>query len=151
MTYKMTAEEAIIVLNALYRYINKQNDDAHAFVSSALERAIEALRNERKKGKWNQPARYTLSCSVCGFEIEAENKSNYCPECGACLNSEGSDEVFDRRTSETVRATGEWLLTDNPDYDVCSNCYSCYYKKIWFPAKGRNFCPNCGADMQKTD
>ena len=55
-----------------------------------------------KRGEWikckdenNDPYDVTLTCSVCGFEIEIANDiytMNYCPNCGAVMDEGGTNE-----------------------------------------------------------
>lgn len=78
--------DELISRNALIKALKDSGIPCHANINGIIMTAptVEA----RAKGKWNQPARYTLSCLECGFEIEAENISNFCPNCGADMRGD---------------------------------------------------------------
>ena len=89
----MTNEEAIEVINNLVT----PTDDVHQFIAihNALEMSIEALKNQRKKGKWERDVcRYI--CSNCKKRCEEivndglrlNQLSDYCPNCGADMRGE---------------------------------------------------------------
>ena len=49
----------------------------------------------RRKDENNNPYGVTLTCPVCGFEIEMANDicaMNYCPNCGSRMNLEDEKE-----------------------------------------------------------
>jgi len=47
-------------------------------------------------------------------------------------------------SAEPERKKGKWLLIDAGYYDYVK-CSQCGETHVW----GRNFCPNCGADMRE--
>lgn len=82
----MSREKAIERLEALLRFI------FDAEWRQALIMAIEALSNERPKGRWK--TQYRSGAKVTnGFvssccDMYNERKSNYCPNCGADMRGE---------------------------------------------------------------
>ena len=78
----MTREEAIEII----KYASAFNS-ANSPLTKALNMSIEALSNERPKGRWE--TQYRSGAKVTnGFvssccDMYHERKSNYCPNCGA--------------------------------------------------------------------
>ena len=46
------------------------------------------------------------------------------------------------------RPKGKWIThSDYPDRLICSNCN--YKYDVWFVNNGTNYCPHCGARMER--
>lgn len=60
-----------------------------------------------------------------------------------------SNELLNKRLSYLGRPQGEWIYS----HDTFSKriCNKCNYSQIIVDGMAYNFCPNCGADMQKGD
>lgn len=88
----MTKEEAIELIESARKtmYLPKSKEYISDF-GYALEMAIKALEQEPKAGHWkrNETIRVTY-CSECGFGqyIDEYRTYNYCPNCGAKMESE---------------------------------------------------------------
>lgn len=59
----------------------------------ALEMAIKALEQTRPKGKWIATENEDMDivgyyCSCCDLPMETEEKTNYCPNCGADMRGD---------------------------------------------------------------
>ena len=59
----------------------------------ALEMAIKALEQARPKGKWIATENEEINivgyyCSCCDLPMETEEKTTYCPNCGAKMEVE---------------------------------------------------------------
>lgn len=55
-----------------------------AEILEAYTIAIELLEKRERSGQWiNSCWEDTKVCSLCGWEQEANNLTNYCPSCGA--------------------------------------------------------------------
>ena len=88
----MTREEAAEILrDTPIDLRSTREDDIHTLYATAQMMAIDALLQERPKGRWidaypeiekNPMFQYGI-CSECGFEQAISNKLNYCPNCGA--------------------------------------------------------------------
>lgn len=82
----MTREEADI-LRDLWRFsVSERYSDKE--IREALDKAIEALKEQRPQGEWilDAVAPHSISwfrCSYCGYKYEAYKKSNFCPNCGS--------------------------------------------------------------------
>lgn len=82
----MTKEEAIKWLNRIEdKYIHGGDDDFDAKRKQALGMAIEALKADRPKRKWNWMADCGVTeCDQCGWSIaEYVGDYNFCPNCGS--------------------------------------------------------------------
>lgn len=84
----MTREEAIKSLNTLRESINGVFDYNCRSQCTALGMAIEALKQEPKTGHWIRRNAFLVpwKCSECNYE--SERYDNYCPNCGARMESE---------------------------------------------------------------
>lgn len=54
------------------------------------------------------------------------------------------DILYSVPSAEPERKKGKWLLIDAGYYDYVK-CSQCGETLVW----GKNFCPNCGADMRE--
>ena len=59
----------------------------------ALEIAVRAMAEERKKGKWICYGFTLHKCSLCGFEDAFIEPNNFCANCGADMREEKTDET----------------------------------------------------------
>lgn len=58
------------------------------------------------------------------------------------------EKIIANGTPYEERPKGEWIThSDYPDRLICSNCNHKY--DVWFIDNGTNFCPNCGARMER--
>lgn len=80
----MTREEAVHELSTIFGYgfYNERVDEA-------LNMAIKALEQEpsRATGKWEITINEDYRCDNCGL-ITSSYKANYCPNCGARMESD---------------------------------------------------------------
>lgn len=96
----MTNEEAITILEELascceYDIILDSED------VEALNKAIEALKNERPQGEWIKESKLyggfgdcvlVNTCSICGESfIYHEYNPKFCSDCGAVMRGDGYD------------------------------------------------------------
>ena len=79
----MTKEKAIQVLANFYA--TTKNPKANHFCE-AVYIAIQALRNEPKRGHWLNCG-WSIRCSECGYDMPFSTR-NYCPNCGADMRGE---------------------------------------------------------------
>lgn len=59
-------------------------------------------------------------------------------------NMTSIQEILENLPSAEPRKKGKWLLIDAGYYDYVK-CSQCGETLVW----GKNFCPNCGADMRE--
>ena len=64
--------------------------------------------------------------------------------CGEYVRTESVRATIDHMPSAEPRKKGKWLLVDAGYYDYVK-CSQCGETLFW----GKNFCPNCGADMRE--
>ena len=63
----------------------------YKLVKAEADVIIEALENERPKGKWEYDADKDKSgghCNRCGHFLRYGEKTNFCPDCGADMREE---------------------------------------------------------------
>ena len=77
----MTRKEAIKTLRELWRETND------SWYEEVYDMAIEALSADRPTGKWVSNHDGTWNCSECGLRVFIYAKGNYCPNCGAKMES----------------------------------------------------------------
>lgn len=94
----MTREEALPIMETFKEY------DLEPKEREALDKAIEALKEERPHGEWIENTRYKrkgkkfLDCSRCHYGengdiiCEVSKVPNYCPNCGASMRKEGDEK-----------------------------------------------------------
>ena len=83
----MTREEAIKIYNTVLLF--GKCDCPKEEIEECLKMAIKALEQEPRKGHWNDIPKYkdiAWQCSECGHFTTM--KHNYCPNCGAKMESE---------------------------------------------------------------
>ena len=87
----MNNEDAIFYLMNSNEYHHAKGDLPHSAASiEAFNKAIEALRAERPKGKWiHHDERWDI-CSNCGlgFRYLCLDGFNFCPYCGADMRGD---------------------------------------------------------------
>ena len=78
-------------------------------------------------------------------DITVEMFRNGCLEAIEALMEVGEiyDIEYDLKSAQP-RKKGKWLLIDAGYYDYVK-CSQCGETLVW----GKNFCPNCGADMRE--
>lgn len=79
---------------------------------------------------------------------EIDNAPTVEPNCEGCTTWSKSTELLKKRLSYLERPQGKWIYKQIHDYDYweCSNCGELCTEGT---PKTMNYCPNCGADMQK--
>ena len=91
----MSREEAIEKLELMRQKVDEET-------YRALILAIKALEQEQKSGKWIElpkalnPNENPCKCSECGHILSFMNyypKSNFCPNCGAKMESEDKTDA----------------------------------------------------------
>lgn len=82
----MTREEAIKILKAI-RVYECYPKSASEETKEAIDMAIEALSADRPTGEWVSNHDGTWNCSECGLRVFVYAKGNYCPNCGAKMES----------------------------------------------------------------
>lgn len=68
------------------------DDEEDKKLRMAIDKAIEALNEQRPHGEWLHPYKSDVACecSVCHIQIPITNDFNYCPKCGSDMReSEG--------------------------------------------------------------
>lgn len=94
---------------------------------------------------------FRIECGWCNaiFEynyedIDHNDNTVFCPCCKSwCLHSEHLKEPVD------LRATGKWVKTNSELAEMtCSNCGFQYYGEHDIECMS-NYCPDCGAKMEK--
>ena len=87
----MKNETARREIESLDYYLQNHTDDYSEESHTAMMMAVKALEQEPKAGHWkrNETIRVTY-CSECGFGqyIDEYRTYNYCPNCGAKMESE---------------------------------------------------------------
>ena len=81
----MTNQEAIEILERLIPILQRADGHSttHLLIKIALNKAIEALEQEPKTGRWIYNQNGTFTCDNCGCK---HSKSNFCPNCGADMS-----------------------------------------------------------------
>ena len=87
----MTRQEAIARIKR-HKVVHKLYEPRAAYISEALDMAIEALQQEPKRGKWEY--REIANSSILGYwcnqcHIGTSKAYEFCPHCGARMESEG--------------------------------------------------------------
>lgn len=95
----MTNEDAIEIIETFRLIFDSPEVENKEVLLGAINKAIEALKNERPHGKWVEHLDYVgdtyYTCSHCGEDwttIEGDpmdNLMNYCPMCGADMREDG--------------------------------------------------------------
>lgn len=90
----MTREEKVNLLNELLE-IEEKNDIGNLTSTDRREfqQWVEDLEQEPKTGHWIKKGN-TLTCPVCGAvgeDIKSDYCFNYCPNCGAKMESEDKE------------------------------------------------------------
>lgn len=94
----MTREEAIAYGNDYYRDLMSaccKIDEKH---KEFVRMSLEALEQEPKTGHWIKKGN-TLTCPICGAvgeDIKSDYCFNYCPNCGAKMESEEEEHESTR-------------------------------------------------------
>lgn len=83
--------KAISLLSGLrseYDCFNEKEEPFYRALSLGIK-CVETLEQEPRKGKWiSKPHVYGVTyCSECNFELKIDD-TNYCPNCGAEMESE---------------------------------------------------------------
>lgn len=85
----MTREEAIQQLKIMrqqYSHIRRQEREWEA-----VDMAIEALRQEKPKGRWIEEGLMMWKCSECG--LLSFSDSHFCSDCGADMRNNEEQDV----------------------------------------------------------
>lgn len=87
---------------------------------------------------------YESACAGCTRHGDAP---------GECYNDEPCERlIFAFTTAETVEAApvvhGQWIVCGDGEY-VPFMCSACGKTTSWYHAQTANYCPNCGAKMNK--
>lgn len=83
----MTRREAIELLQILP--ITVFNADYDKSYRDAISMAIEALSNERPKGRWVVENEDSIRCPECCYNrAKIKHPLNFCPECGCDMRGE---------------------------------------------------------------
>ena len=76
----MTNEDAIEIIETFRLIFDSPEVENKEVLLGAIDKAIEALKNQRPHGKWWLDS-VGFYCSEC--KIHPDYSSNYCPNCGA--------------------------------------------------------------------
>lgn len=94
----MTAREAIEVIKSECYVFNALNFDRTKIINTALDKAVLALQQSKRLGRWEPNKNDDICCSICGemalspsfWECDLA-ASKYCPNCGAKMSNAESD------------------------------------------------------------
>lgn len=98
----MTREEAIKWLQRIENtYIHGGDEAFDESRKEALHMATEALKADRPRGEWIDAKLHGVwktakdgkyGCSACGLPAPGGGLTSFCPNCGAKMDGEGSEE-----------------------------------------------------------
>lgn len=92
---RQTVLDGIEELNAISFY-EAQEDSMECYREiKQMIKQLTPVKQEPKEGHWNIIGHNCIKCNQCGFERDYYNQSNYCPHCGARMESEESDADSD--------------------------------------------------------
>ena len=101
--------------------------DVRHVVQGKWEPVIAHFSHGRTEHAWEEAYAPEYTCSECGFELIAYGEKNFCPNCGA-----------------TMETRARWI-PNAPPRDLRPRCSAC---GVLNPTEEIT-CPNCGADMRE--
>ena len=101
--------------------------DVRPVVRGKWEPVIAHFSHGRNEHAWEEAYAPEYTCSECGFELIAYGEKNFCPNCGA-----------------TMETRARWI-PNAPPRDLRPRCSAC---NILNPTE-ESTCPNCGAMMEE--
>lgn len=94
----MTARDAIEVIKSECYVVNALNFDRTKIINTALDKAVLALQQTKRLGRWEPNKNDDICCSICGEMALSPSfcecdlaASKYCPNCGAKMSNPESD------------------------------------------------------------
>ena len=101
--------------------------DVREVVRGKWKPVIAHFSHGRNEHAWEEAYAPEYTCSECGFELIAYGEKNFCPSCGA-----------------TMETRARWI-PNAPPRDLRPRCSAC---NILNPTE-ESTCPNCGAMMEE--
>ena len=102
--------------------------DVRPVVRGKWKPVIAHFSHGRNEHAWEEAYAPEYTCSECGFELIAYGEKNFCPNCGA-----------------TMETRARWI-PNAPPRDLRPRCSAC---NILNPTE-ESTCPNCGAKMEES-
>lgn len=91
----MTNEDAIEIIETFRLIFDSPEVENKEVLLGAIDKAIEALKNERPHGEWimnKTSARgRNYTCTIC--KKVSRNKFDFCPNCGADMREADNDKI----------------------------------------------------------
>lgn len=87
----MTNEDAIEIIETFRLIFDSPEVENKEILLGAIDKAIEALKNERAKGEWESGgfcfSTMSYKCPFC--KSKTLERTKFCPECGADMREDG--------------------------------------------------------------
>ena len=126
-------------LNCPMRHENGNCLAAGGFCTAVNDPICEALHNAFKHGERAEYERLTLACVKENVKYEQEKL-------------EVLREIYKKVTTPTVEVVhGRWEQAKYHGFLRCSECKDVYIYDAWVADGKWNYCPNCGAKMDKNE